>query len=111
MCRSVPAVVSLPHTPTGSHAAAWCRYADAAALRDQLRPLEEQSRSVAQEAEQWQCLATAPKFRLGQMVVHASKGYRGVVCGWDGMCCEDTEWQAAAGVRCVLRIRLHLLQF
>ena len=157
------------------------RYAEAAALRDQLKPLEEQSRAA--EA-QWQCLAAEPRFALGQVgagrrpgpggkltlqslvelgrtcrcrcmaapfgleaaarwagracprsslalpqqmrrsprphcgrcphtcmlpclltggvaqvVVHASKGYRGVVCGWDGFCCESEEWRARAGVR------------
>ena len=32
------------------------------------------------------------------MLVHTTKGYRGVVCGWDVACCESPEWQAAAGV-------------
>lgn len=41
-----------------------------------------------------------PKFALGEMILHSSKGYRGVVCGWDLACCESEEWQAAAGVRC-----------
>ena len=41
-----------------------------------------------------------PRFALGEMVVHTAKGYRGVVAGWDLACCEGTEWQAAAGVRC-----------
>lgn len=41
-----------------------------------------------------------PRFALGEMVVHSRKGFRGVVCGWDLACCESSEWQAAAGVRC-----------
>lgn len=41
-----------------------------------------------------------PRFTLGEMVVHACKGYRGVVAGWDLACCESAEWQEAAGVRC-----------
>ena len=40
-----------------------------------------------------------PRFSLGEMVLHSSKGYRGVVCGWDLACCESEEWQAAAGIR------------
>lgn len=40
-----------------------------------------------------------PRFALGEMVLHSTKGYRGVVCGWDLACCESEEWQAAAGIR------------
>jgi hemimethylated DNA binding protein len=69
------------------------RYADAAQLRDELAALEER----AAEAD-LPCPVTEPRYTLGQMVVHSSKGYRGVVAGWDLACCETPEWQAAAGV-------------
>lgn len=69
------------------------RYADAAALRDQLAALEHR----ATEAE-LPCAIGEPRFALGQMVVHSAKGYRGVVAGWDLACCESTKWRAGAGV-------------
>ena len=69
------------------------RYSDAAALRDELSILEER----AAEAE-LPCPVSEPRFSLGQMVVHTTKGYRGVVCGWDFACCESPEWQTVAGV-------------
>lgn len=144
------------------------RYSDAAALRDQLAPLEAGARAAAEESSD----ESEPRFALGevraawpghmqgqlagahaagaaparparrgksgslsmpaakgiggcalhvlafqrvgasqlqpgllcpvnvQVVVHATKGYRAVVCGWDFRCCESPEWQEAAGVRC-----------
>jgi hypothetical protein len=78
-------------------AAAAERYDDAAALRDRLRKLEA---AAAEAAAQYLCPVEEPRFTLGEMVVHTTKGYRGVVCGWDLACCEGTEWQQAAGVRC-----------
>ncbi|KAL4857449.1 Clp protease adapter protein ClpF [Chlorella vulgaris] len=76
-------------------AAAAERYDDAAALRDRLRKLEA---AAAEAAAQYLCPVEEPRFTLGEMVVHTTKGYRGVVCGWDLACCEGTEWQQAAGV-------------
>lgn len=69
------------------------RYDDAARLRDELDELE----ARAAEAE-LPCPVTEPRFSLGQMVVHCKKGYRGVIAGWDNVCCESTEWQRKAGV-------------
>ncbi|GAB4820106.1 hypothetical protein N2152v2_007152 [Parachlorella kessleri] len=82
------------------------RYAEAAALRDQLKPLEEQSRVAALETQQ---LAVTPQYALGQVVVHATKGYRAVVCGWDGNCCEDQQWQREAGISEPNQVFYHLL--
>lgn len=82
------------------------RYDDAAALRDKLRPLEEQSRSAAEEQGR---VSMEPRFSLGQVVVHATRGYRGVVCGWDGACCEDEEWQQGAGISSPSQVFYHLL--
>lgn len=75
------------------------KYDEAAALRDRLRQLEEAAAAAADVASQYLCPVDEPRFTLGEMVVHSSKGYRGVICGWDMTCCEDGEWQEAAGVR------------
>lgn len=69
------------------------RYTDAAVLRDELAGVEER----AAEAE-LPCPVGEPQFTLGQMVVHNTKGYRGIVCGWDLACCETAEWQLKAGI-------------
>lgn len=74
------------------------QYTQAAALRDRLRVFEEKAAEAAEVAAQYLCPVEEPRFSLGEMVVHSSKGYRGVVCGWDLACCEGTDWQAAAGV-------------
>ena len=63
-------------------------YATAAKLRDQLAKLEEQSAEA-----NMLCPVGEPEFGLGQMIVHSTKGYRGVVCGWDFCCCEDDVWK------------------
>jgi hemimethylated DNA binding protein len=76
-----------------SEAVAGERYAEAAALRDELAALE-----AAADAAALPCPLAAPRFALGEMVVHSSKGYRGVVAGWDLSCCEGEAWRAAAGV-------------
>lgn len=76
-----------------SEATAQERYDDAAKLRDELLMLEE--RAAAAELP---CSVAQPKFRLGQMIVHNAKGYRGVICGWDLACCESFEWRRQAGV-------------
>lgn len=52
-----------------------------------------------------------PRFALGEMVLHGTKGYRGVVCGWDLACCESEEWQAAAGIRWACTAGASLLPF
>ncbi|KAL4422849.1 hypothetical protein ABPG75_009046 [Micractinium tetrahymenae] len=74
------------------------KYDEAAALRDRLRQVEEAAAAAADAASQYLCPVDEPRFTLGEMVVHNSKGYRGVVCGWDMTCCEGSEWQEAAGV-------------
>ena len=63
-------------------------YATAAELRDQLAILEEQSAEA-----NMLCPVGEPEFGLGQMIVHGTKGYRGVICGWDFCCCEDDVWK------------------
>lgn len=74
------------------------KYDEAAGLRDRLRQLEEAAAAAADAASQYLCPVDEPRFALGEMVVHSSKGYRGVICGWDMTCCEGSEWQEAAGV-------------
>lgn len=74
------------------------RYDEAAALRDRLREVEAAAAAAAEQAAQYLCPVGEPRFCLGEMVVHSSKGYRGVVCGWDMGCCEGAEWREAAGV-------------
>ncbi|KAI7838253.1 hypothetical protein COHA_007942 [Chlorella ohadii] len=81
-----------------AEAAAAEKYDEAAALRDRLREVEAAAAEAADAAAQYLCPVEEPKFALGEMILHSSKGYRGVVCGWDLACCESEEWQAAAGV-------------
>ena len=68
-------------------------YSQAAVLRDELSKLEEQS-----DEANMPCPVVEPAFQLGQMVVHSTKGYRGVVCGWDLACCESDAWKKNADV-------------
>lgn len=75
------------------------RYADAAVLRDRLKELEDASSRVQALAAEWSVGGPGPRLRLGQRVIHTQHGYRGVVCGWDEVCCEGEEWQAAADVQ------------
>ena len=63
-------------------------YAAAAGFRDKLAELEEQSAEA-----NMLCPVGEPEFSLGQMIVHSTKGYRGVICGWDFCCCEDDVWK------------------
>lgn len=63
-------------------------YAMAAELRDALAKIEEQSAEA-----NLPCPVGNPEFSLGQMIVHNTKGYRGVVCGWDYACCETDVWK------------------
>lgn len=63
-------------------------YAVAAELRDALAEIEEQSAEANTP-----CPVGNPEFSLGQMIVHSTKGYRGVVCGWDFACCETDVWK------------------
>lgn len=74
-------------------AAAAQDYAEAAKLRDAIKELEQQSVSASLRASEW-AVEVDPRFRLGQRVWHARKGYRGVVVGWDRRCCEGEEWAA-----------------
>lgn len=68
-------------------------YSEAAQLRDRLAELEEES----DEADM-PCPIVEPQFSLGQMVIHSTKGYTGVVCGWDLACCESEAWKKGADV-------------
>lgn len=63
-------------------------YAFAAELRDALADIEEQSADANMP-----CPVGNPDFSLGQMIVHSTKGYRGVICGWDFACCETDVWK------------------
>jgi hemimethylated DNA binding protein len=81
-----------------AEAAAAEKYDEAATLRDRLREVEAAAAEAADAAAQYLCPVEEPRFSLGEMVLHSSKGYRGVVCGWDLACCESEEWQAAAGI-------------
>merc|ERR1712070_595885 len=38
------------------------------------------------------------EYRLGQQVVHAEGKWRGVICGYDPVCCEDALWVERAAV-------------
>ncbi len=57
------------------------RYGDAAKIRDLLKGLEVQVSEASAAAAQAGCTTAELRFELGQRVVHARKGYRGVVCG------------------------------
>ena len=67
------------------------KYDEAARLRDKLTEIEEST-----EEANMPCPVAEPAFSLGQMIVHTTKGYRGVVCGWDLACCEDDAWKTSA---------------
>lgn len=77
------------------------RYGDAAQLRDQLKQIE--AATVEASAAAAQVKDMQRKFRLGQRVVHATKGYRAVVCGWDAGCCESEQWKESAGLQSLRR--------
>ena len=63
-------------------------YAVAAELRDALAEIEEQSAEANTP-----CPVGNPEFSLGQMIVHSSKGNRGVGCGLAFACCETDVWK------------------
>lgn len=69
------------------------KYDEAARLRDKLTAIEESS-----EEANMPCPVAEPAFSLGQMIVHTTKGYRGVVCGWDLACCENDAWKTNASI-------------
>jgi len=73
-------------------------YAEAARIRDELAKLEEGASALQAtvEAERWD--TAQPLYEIGQRFVHASKGYQGVIVGWDRTCCEDDEWRKRAEV-------------
>eukprot|EP00878_Enallax_costatus_P002909 GHUV01003103.1.p1 GENE.GHUV01003103.1~~GHUV01003103.1.p1 ORF type:complete len:415 (+),score=115.19 GHUV01003103.1:208-1452(+) len=74
------------------------RYADAAKYRDMLTQLDRQAKQAAALATEQGDASSNIQLRLGQRVVHKTRGYRGVVVGWDVGCCEDEEWQNVAKV-------------
>lgn len=47
---------------------------------------------AAAEASEW--TDVKPVLRLGQRVIHKSKGFQGIVVGWDKACCEADEWRS-----------------
>eukprot|EP00250_Pteridium_aquilinum_P013114 c21137_g1_i1 orf=394-1674(-) len=69
-------------------------YNGAAELRDQISKLEAESLAAAARALAFQNVEY--NFRLGQKVVHAKYGYRGVVCGMDPLCSESDSWCSSA---------------
>lgn len=56
------------------------RYADASALRDQLKELQQEADTAAAAAAE-QRGSRERQFRLGQRVLHTQLGYRGIICG------------------------------
>eukprot|EP00854_Cymbomonas_tetramitiformis_P002145 gene2145-2848_t len=66
------------------------RYQDAASLRDRLSEVE--ASSLAAQASLATLSIVEYEFRLGQQVVHTEDSWRGVVCGFDPMCCESDSW-------------------
>eukprot|EP00818_Percolomonas_sp_WS_P007335 CAMPEP_0117436232 /NCGR_PEP_ID=MMETSP0759-20121206/900_1 /TAXON_ID=63605 /ORGANISM="Percolomonas cosmopolitus, Strain WS" /LENGTH=625 /DNA_ID=CAMNT_0005227823 /DNA_START=88 /DNA_END=1962 /DNA_ORIENTATION=- len=42
---------------------------------------------------------TIEKYDIGQVIVHAKYGYRGVICGYDPTCCMSTVWKQHMGVQ------------
>lgn len=75
------------------------RYTDAAALRDNLRQIEQQANLAQAQADGLKVLRQSSKnFRLGKRVANKKANWKGVVVGWDESCCEDEEWQRSAGV-------------
>ncbi|GMH38497.1 hypothetical protein BSKO_06381 [Bryopsis sp. KO-2023] len=71
------------------------RYDDAAKFRDQLIELEDQAREAEASIDM---VSVDPYFRLGQRVKRKDLGYRGVICGWDVLCCESDEWKKRVGL-------------
>jgi len=67
-------------------------YDRAAEIRDQIKDLEAAILRHTLQASEWDISTAEPRFRLGQRVWHRSKGYRGVVAGWDLQCCETDAW-------------------
>lgn len=52
--------------------------------------LETQAKDVEASIEE---ATIDPSFALGQRVTQKDKGYKGVVFGWDVLCCETDEWK------------------
>lgn len=71
-----------------------CRYSDASALRDQLKALQQQADAAAAAVAE-QRSGRERQFRLGQRVLHAQLGYRGIVCG---CACPSLQATAASAV-------------
>eukprot|EP01025_Chloroclados_australasicus_P028843 TRINITY_DN2861_c0_g1_i4.p1 TRINITY_DN2861_c0_g1~~TRINITY_DN2861_c0_g1_i4.p1 ORF type:complete len:346 (-),score=25.06 TRINITY_DN2861_c0_g1_i4:250-1263(-) len=80
------------------------RYKDAARLRDEIQLLNQQRNSESNQSAlnaEWGCVASPPKFRLGQLVEirkDPEDSINGVVAGWDTQCCESEEWCDRNGV-------------
>ena len=59
-----------------------CRYTDAAALRDNLRQIEQQANLAQAQADGLKELRQSSKnFRLGKRVAHKKANWKGVVAG------------------------------
>ncbi|KAK9814484.1 hypothetical protein WJX72_006640 [[Myrmecia] bisecta] len=74
------------------------KYDVAAALRDQLKELQAQAEAASASSSGRSAGDRQPQFRLGQRVMHATHGVRGVICGWDVCCCEAEAWQEGSGI-------------
>lgn len=63
-----------------------------------LTQLDRQAKQAAALAAEQGDSASVVRLRLGQRVVHKTRGFRGVVVGWDVGCCEDEDWHSVAGL-------------
>lgn len=68
------------------------RYKDASLLKGRLTALQRETDAASASAAAERGTGQL-QFRLGQRVLHAEHGYRGIICGWDVKCCEDERWQ------------------
>ena len=72
-----------------------CRYSDAARLRDELKKVQEAASAAAdRDSLDRRRLETSRKLRLGQRVMHARRGFRGLICGCGPSPALDRVWQA-----------------
>eukprot|EP00271_Cylindrocystis_brebissonii_P008228 TRINITY_DN22252_c0_g1_i1.p1 TRINITY_DN22252_c0_g1~~TRINITY_DN22252_c0_g1_i1.p1 ORF type:complete len:416 (+),score=70.45 TRINITY_DN22252_c0_g1_i1:570-1817(+) len=72
------------------------RYAEAAELRDSLAKAE--AEALAASLTGLSSSNVTYEFRLGQKVRHRQFSYRGVICGYDPVCCETEKWIETAQI-------------
>ncbi|KAK9808147.1 hypothetical protein WJX73_001973 [Symbiochloris irregularis] len=72
-------------------------YAEATRLRDAVKGVQDRREDAAGRLTRTRDdLNRQRKYKLGQRVLHATLGYRGLICGWDAACVEQEEWQRDA---------------